>query len=59
MAKSKTASFVVELGLVTHQNEQAVLDKRFKIAEKSAHFISVVCKKIGRASCRERVSSPV
>ena len=34
MAKSKTASFVVELGLVTHQNEQAVLDKRFKIAEK-------------------------
>ena len=34
MAKSKTASFVVALGLVTHQNEQAVLDKRFKIAEK-------------------------
>ncbi len=34
MAKSKTASFVVELGLVTHQNEQVVLDKRFKIAEK-------------------------
>ena len=34
MAKSKTASFVVELGLVTHQNEQAILDKRFKIAEK-------------------------
>jgi hypothetical protein len=25
MAKSKTASFVVELGLVTHQNEQVVL----------------------------------
>ena len=34
MAKSKTASFVVALGFVTHQNEQAVLDKRFKIAEK-------------------------
>ena len=34
MAKSKTASFVVELGLVTHQNEQVVLDIRFKIAEK-------------------------
>ena len=34
MAKSKTASFVVELRLVTYQNEQAVLDKRFKIAEK-------------------------
>ncbi|MGP6147455.1 hypothetical protein [Jeotgalibaca sp. A122] len=33
MAKSKTPSFVLELRLVTHQNEQAVLDKRFAIAE--------------------------
>ncbi len=28
MAKSKTTSFVVEMRLVTHQNEQAILDKR-------------------------------
>jgi len=34
MAKSKTASFVVEMRLVTYQNDQAILDKRFKIAEK-------------------------
>ncbi|MGP6139418.1 hypothetical protein [Jeotgalibaca sp. A127] len=34
MARSKTPSFVVELRLVTHQNEQAVLDKRFTIAER-------------------------
>lgn len=34
MAKSKTASFVVELRLVTYQNEQAILYKRFKITEK-------------------------
>ena len=34
MAKSKTASFVVELRLVTYKNEQAVLDKRLIIAEK-------------------------
>ncbi|MGP6145893.1 hypothetical protein [Jeotgalibaca sp. A122] len=34
MAKSKTPSFVVELRLVTHQNESAVLDKRFGIAER-------------------------
>ena len=46
MAKSKTASFVVELGLVTHQNEQVVLDKRFKIAEK---FITRSCTMRGRS----------
>jgi hypothetical protein len=34
MAKSTTASFVLELRLVTHQNEQAVLEKRFAIAER-------------------------
>lgn len=34
MAKSTTPSFVVELRLVAHQNELAILDKRFAIAEK-------------------------
>lgn len=34
MAKSKTPSFIIELKLVTHQNERAILDKRFAIAER-------------------------
>ena len=46
---------IARLGVAGHQLEEAVVDLLDHLAEEVAGHLSKIPKKIGRASCRERV----